>query len=90
MSLFLFLIFTKNFPVTSIVDNEFINKTSFLSRLGLLYVVVQASKPKYYFAWTLGKMYEMFVFNTGTCFMFFLYIPGTSLAFAAADIIMKC
>ncbi|XP_020637320.1 membrane-bound glycerophospholipid O-acyltransferase 1 isoform X1 [Pogona vitticeps] len=56
VSLLLFLTFTKSFPVTSIVDNEFINKSSFLSRLGLLYVVVQASKPKYYFAWTLADL----------------------------------
>uniref|UniRef100_A0A8C0Z7Y6 Lysophospholipid acyltransferase 1 n=1 Tax=Cyanistes caeruleus TaxID=156563 RepID=A0A8C0Z7Y6_CYACU len=27
----------------------------FQSRLGYLYVVTQAAKPKYYFAWTLGK-----------------------------------
>lgn len=38
-----------------IIDNEFLDKTPFLSRLGYLYVVTQAAKPKYYFAWTLGK-----------------------------------
>ncbi|XP_025061520.1 lysophospholipid acyltransferase 1 isoform X2 [Alligator sinensis] len=43
-----------SFPVTYIIDNQFINKTSFMSRLGYLYVVTQASKPKYYFAWTLA------------------------------------
>uniref|UniRef100_A0A8D0HNV6 Membrane bound O-acyltransferase domain containing 1 n=1 Tax=Sphenodon punctatus TaxID=8508 RepID=A0A8D0HNV6_SPHPU len=55
VSLLLFLTLTKTFPVTYIVDSWFINKASFLSRLGYLYIVIQASKPKYYFAWTLGK-----------------------------------
>ncbi|XP_048364323.1 lysophospholipid acyltransferase 1 isoform X1 [Sphaerodactylus townsendi] len=56
VSLLLFLTFTKNFPVAYVVDNRFIDKTSFLSRLGYLYVVMQASKPKYYFAWTLADV----------------------------------
>ncbi|XP_068787795.1 lysophospholipid acyltransferase 1 isoform X3 [Struthio camelus] len=54
VSLILFLTLTKNFPVAYIIDNEFLEKTSFLSRLGYLYVVTQAAKPKYYFAWTLA------------------------------------
>uniref|UniRef100_A0A8D0BD12 Membrane bound O-acyltransferase domain containing 1 n=1 Tax=Salvator merianae TaxID=96440 RepID=A0A8D0BD12_SALMN len=55
-SLVLFLTFTKRFPVTYIIENQFINKASFLTRLGFLYVVMQASKPKYYFAWTLADV----------------------------------
>nr|XP_003219829.1 PREDICTED: lysophospholipid acyltransferase 1 [Anolis carolinensis] len=54
VSLLLFLTLSKNFPATSLVDDQFINKSSFLSRLGFLYLVMQASKPKYYFAWTLA------------------------------------
>lgn len=54
-SLIFFLTLTKNFPMAYIIDNEFLAKTPFLSRLGYLYVVTQAAKPKYYFAWTLGK-----------------------------------
>ncbi|XP_038246283.1 lysophospholipid acyltransferase 1 isoform X3 [Dermochelys coriacea] len=54
VSLLLFLTLTKTYPVTYIVDSQFINNTSFLSRLGYLYIVMQASKPKYYFAWTLA------------------------------------
>ncbi|XP_061449176.1 lysophospholipid acyltransferase 1 isoform X2 [Rhineura floridana] len=54
VSLLLFLTLTKSFPVTYIVNNQFVSNSSFLSRLGFLYVVMQASKPKYYFAWTLG------------------------------------
>ncbi|XP_037983529.1 lysophospholipid acyltransferase 1 isoform X5 [Motacilla alba alba] len=53
VSLILFLTLTKNFPMAYIIDNEFLDKTPFLSRLGYLYVVTQAAKPKYYFAWTL-------------------------------------
>ncbi|RMC16209.1 hypothetical protein DUI87_08423 [Hirundo rustica rustica] len=54
VSLILFLTLTKNFPMAYIIDNEFLDKTPFLSRLGYLYVVTQAAKPKYYFAWTLA------------------------------------
>uniref|UniRef100_A0A8B9TZK1 Membrane bound O-acyltransferase domain containing 1 n=1 Tax=Anas zonorhyncha TaxID=75864 RepID=A0A8B9TZK1_9AVES len=54
VSLVLFLTLTKNFPMAYIIDNEFLDKTPFLSRLGYLYVVTQAAKPKYYFAWTLA------------------------------------
>ncbi|KAJ6664475.1 hypothetical protein lerEdw1_007132 [Lerista edwardsae] len=72
VSLLLFLTFTKSFPVTHIVDNQFINKSSFLSRLGLLYVVMQASKPKYYFAWTLGKVDVMAVTFMATSFKVYI------------------
>lgn len=55
VSLLLFLTLTKTFPVTSLADDWFVHKANFLTRLGYLYVVMQASKPKYYLAWTLGK-----------------------------------
>lgn len=55
ISLVLFLTLTKNFPMAYIIDDEFLDKTPFLTRLGYLYVVTQSAKPKYYFAWTLGK-----------------------------------
>uniref|UniRef100_G3T1N1 Membrane bound O-acyltransferase domain containing 1 n=1 Tax=Loxodonta africana TaxID=9785 RepID=G3T1N1_LOXAF len=52
-SLLLFLTLTKTFPVTCLVDDWFVHKANFLTRLCYLYIVMQASKPKYYFAWTL-------------------------------------
>lgn len=55
MSLLLFLTLSKSFPVTFLIDDWFVHKANFLSRLWYLYVVMQAAKPKYYFAWTLGK-----------------------------------
>lgn len=55
VSLLLFLTLTKTFPVTCLTDEWFVHKANFLTRLFYLYVVMQASKPKYYFAWTLGK-----------------------------------
>ncbi|XP_052584918.1 lysophospholipid acyltransferase 1 isoform X2 [Peromyscus californicus insignis] len=54
MSLLLFLTLSKSFPVTFLVDDWFVHKADFLSRLWYLYVVMQAAKPKYYFAWTLA------------------------------------
>lgn len=61
VSLLLFLTLTKTFPVTCLVDLQFSQKTNFLTRLCYLYAVMQASKPKYYFAWTLGKFHGIFV-----------------------------
>lgn len=55
VSLLLFLTLTKTFPVACLADDWFVHKANFLTRLGYLYVVMQASKPKYYLAWTLGK-----------------------------------
>ncbi|OWK13077.1 MBOAT1, partial [Cervus elaphus hippelaphus] len=54
VSLLLFLMLTKTFPVTSLADDWFVHEANFLTRLCYLYVVMQASKPKYYFAWTLA------------------------------------
>ncbi|KAI5130354.1 Lysophospholipid Acyltransferase 1 [Manis pentadactyla] len=54
VSLLLFLTLTKTFPVTCLADDWFVHKANFLTRLFYLYVVMQASKPKYYFAWTLA------------------------------------
>lgn len=59
VSLLLFLTLTKTFPVTCLVDDWFVHKANFLSRLCYLYIVMQASKPKYYFAWTLGMFNGM-------------------------------
>ncbi|KAH0617892.1 hypothetical protein JD844_016603 [Phrynosoma platyrhinos] len=47
------IILSKSFPVTYLVDDQFISEFSFLSKLGFLYLVVQALKAKHYFAWTL-------------------------------------
>uniref|UniRef100_A0A8C5LF39 Membrane bound O-acyltransferase domain containing 1 n=1 Tax=Jaculus jaculus TaxID=51337 RepID=A0A8C5LF39_JACJA len=54
VSLLLFLTLTKSFPVTCLVDDWFVHRANFLTRLCYLYLVMQASKPKYYFAWTLA------------------------------------
>lgn len=56
VSLLLFLTLTKTFPITCLADDWFVHKADFLTRLFYLYVVMQAAKPKYYFAWTLGKL----------------------------------
>lgn len=54
VSLLLFLTLTKAFPVTCLVDDWFVHRAHFLTRLYYLFMVMQASKPKYYFAWTLA------------------------------------
>ncbi|MGH0140633.1 UNVERIFIED_CONTAM: hypothetical protein FKN15_043673 [Acipenser sinensis] len=56
-SLILFLSLTKALPIVYIADDKFINKASFLKRLSYAYIAMQAARPKYYFAWTLGKCY---------------------------------
>ncbi|XP_042317141.1 lysophospholipid acyltransferase 1 isoform X2 [Sceloporus undulatus] len=52
--LIVFIILTKSFPMTYLVDDQFISEFSFLSKLGFLYLAVQAVKAKHYFAWTLA------------------------------------
>ncbi|XP_053570765.1 lysophospholipid acyltransferase 1 [Bombina bombina] len=54
MCLILFFTFTKAFPVSYVIDNNFINETSVLTRMIYLYIAIQACKPKYYFAWILA------------------------------------
>ncbi|MEE6464820.1 hypothetical protein FKM82_006371 [Ascaphus truei] len=53
-SLILFLTLTKAFPILHIVDDTFINEASLLMRLSYLYIAILASRPKFYFAWTLA------------------------------------
>lgn len=61
----MFLTLTKTFPVTCLADDWFVHEANFLMRLGYLYVVMQASKPKYYLAWTLGKFGEVALNEVG-------------------------
>lgn len=50
-----FFIITKAFPVTYNVDPQFVSEASFVTRLAYALISVQAARPKFYFAWTLGK-----------------------------------
>ncbi|XP_064409556.1 lysophospholipid acyltransferase 1 isoform X1 [Latimeria chalumnae] len=54
VSLVLFLLFSKTFPVLYSTDDRFINEAPFLARLSYVYIAIQACRPKYYFAWTLA------------------------------------
>ncbi|XP_062847882.1 lysophospholipid acyltransferase 1 [Trichomycterus rosablanca] len=49
-----FFAITKTFPISNNVDPQFINETSFISRLAYAFVSIQAARPKFYFAWTLA------------------------------------
>ncbi|XP_032869559.1 lysophospholipid acyltransferase 1 isoform X1 [Amblyraja radiata] len=49
-----FMGITKNLPISYIVDDKFISESSFFWRLCYLFISVHASRPKYYFAWTLA------------------------------------
>lgn len=50
-----FFIITKAFPITYNVDPQFISEASFITRLAYAFISIQAARPKFYFAWTLGK-----------------------------------
>uniref|UniRef100_UPI00398F3835 lysophospholipid acyltransferase 1-like isoform X3 n=1 Tax=Pristiophorus japonicus TaxID=55135 RepID=UPI00398F3835 len=45
---------TKNFPISYNADDKFISEACFFWRLCYLFISVHASRPKYYFAWTLA------------------------------------
>ncbi|XP_041041095.1 lysophospholipid acyltransferase 1 isoform X2 [Carcharodon carcharias] len=49
-----FTVITKNFPISYNVDDKFISEASFFRKLCYLFISVHASRPKYYFAWTLA------------------------------------
>ncbi|XP_060705863.1 lysophospholipid acyltransferase 1 isoform X2 [Hemiscyllium ocellatum] len=49
-----FTLITKNFPISYNVDDKFISEASFFRKLCYLFLSVHASRPKYYFAWTLA------------------------------------
>ncbi|XP_038652899.1 lysophospholipid acyltransferase 1 isoform X4 [Scyliorhinus canicula] len=49
-----FTVITKNFPISYNVDAKFTNEASFFRKLCYLFISVHASRPKYYFAWTLA------------------------------------
>lgn len=53
--LFWFFAITRRFPISYNVDPHFISEASFLSRLVYAFVSIQAARPKFYFAWTLGE-----------------------------------
>nr|XP_015090071.1 lysophospholipid acyltransferase 1 [Vicugna pacos] len=72
VSLLLFLTLTKTFPATCLADDWFVHRANFLARLCYLYVVMQASKPKYYFAWTLGEFHGAVLRETATSFKMYV------------------
>ncbi|XP_072365801.1 lysophospholipid acyltransferase 1 isoform X1 [Scyliorhinus torazame] len=49
-----FTVITKNFPISYNVDAKFTNEASFFRKVCYLFISVHASRPKYYFAWTLA------------------------------------
>lgn len=49
-----FLIVTRSLPITYNVDPDFVANASFLTKLTYAFFSVQASRPKFYFAWTLA------------------------------------
>ena len=52
--LVVFFSVTKAFPIAYNIDPYFISETPFPTRLAYAFVSIQAARPKFYFAWTLG------------------------------------
>ncbi|KAF7708378.1 lysophospholipid acyltransferase 1 isoform X1 [Silurus meridionalis] len=52
--LFWFFTITRRFPISLNVEPGFVNEASFLSRLAYAFISIQASRPKFYFAWTIA------------------------------------
>ena len=50
-----FLTVTRSLPIMHNVDPHFISHAPFLTRLVYAFFSIQAARPKFYFAWTLGK-----------------------------------
>lgn len=55
LSLFFHMTVSKTLPVEYNIDDHFIATASLPTRIIYLYLSLMAARPKYYFAWTLGK-----------------------------------
>lgn len=55
LSLFFHMTVSKTLPVEYNIDDDFRETASLLTRIIYLYLSLMAARPKYYFAWTLGK-----------------------------------
>lgn len=52
--LFFFTV-TRSLPIAYNVDPHFVSQAPFLTRLAYAFFSIQAARPKFYFAWTLGE-----------------------------------
>ncbi len=52
-----FLTVTRSLPIAYNIDPDFVNHAPFLTRLTYAFFSIQAARPKFYFAWTLGQHY---------------------------------
>lgn len=50
-----FLVVTRSLPIKYNVHPDFVSSAPFLQRLTYAFFSIQAARPKFYFAWTLGK-----------------------------------
>lgn len=55
VSLGIYLAFLKVFPVEHVIDDTFIATSPFYVQVIYLYLAMLATRPKYYFVWTLGR-----------------------------------
>lgn len=51
-----FRVVTLSLPIRLNVEPDFVSQKSFLVRLTYAFFSVQAARPKFYFAWTLGEL----------------------------------
>lgn len=50
-----FLTVTRSLPIKYNADHDFVSHAPFLTRLTYAFFSIQAARPKFYFAWTLGE-----------------------------------
>lgn len=53
-----FRVVTLSLPIRLNVEPDFVSQQSFLVRLTYAFFSIQAARPKFYFAWTLGELRE--------------------------------
>lgn len=76
LSLLFHMTITKTLPVEYNIDENFRATASWPVRFFYLYVSLMAARPKYYFAWTLGKyrkkhpqLYALSLFWDAACYV---------------------
>lgn len=71
-----FLTVTRSLPIKYNVDPNFVSQASFLTRLTYAFFSIQASRPKFYFAWTLGEYLVRLCVLLGQFFVLFFIASG--------------
>lgn len=83
-----FLTVTRSLPIKYNVDPDFVSQASFLTRLTYAFFSIQAARPKFYFAWTLGGYLVRLCVLLGQFVLFFYCFWGQMPRMSCDDLLL--